>query len=114
MTNAVARVDAHSQRVSGTPPILRLVDPAPAEPAPLTGASHSFFTPAKLEAFVAVAEHGGFSAAARWLRISQPALSQTITALERRLGVELFVRSTTGVQSTDAGRALLHEARAIL
>jgi DNA-binding transcriptional LysR family regulator len=95
---------------------LRLVEPAPtaAEKANFQVRSCSFFTPTKLEAFVAVAEEGGFSAAARRLCISQPALSQTINAIERRLGVELFIRSTTGVQSTTAGRALLDEARAIL
>jgi DNA-binding transcriptional LysR family regulator len=73
-----------------------------------------FFTPAKLEAFVAVAEEGSISAAARRLCVSQPALSQTINAIERRLGVELFLRSTTGVERTEAGQALLDEARAIL
>src|SRR5205814_8294866 len=46
--------------------------------------------------------------------VSQPALSQTITALERRLGVRLLVRTSTGVQVTDAGRTLLGEARAVL
>ena len=79
-----------------------------------TGRSHGFFTPAKLEAFVAVAEAGTVSAAARRLHVSQPALSQTITALERRLGVQLLVRSSSGVQTTAAGVTLLAEARAVL
>ena len=54
------------------------------------------------------------SAAARRLHVSQPALSQTVGALERRLGVELLVRSSTGVWPTEAGRTLLSEARAVL
>lgn len=79
-----------------------------------SGRSTHYFTPAKLEAFVAVAEDGGLSAAARQLHISQSALSQTINGLERQLGVELVIRSSTGVDTTDAGRALLHEARELL
>jgi DNA-binding transcriptional LysR family regulator len=116
MLNAAVPLDTDSKTASGPTANLRLVESSPtaAEPASLQGRSHSFLTPARLEAFVAVAEEGGFSAAARRLRISQPALSQTINAMERRLGVELFVRSTTGVQSTEAGRALLDEARGIL
>ena len=73
-----------------------------------------YFTPAKLEALVAVAEQGSLSAAARSLHISQPALSQTIGGLERRLGTKLFVRTSTGVKTTRAGRAVLSEARTIL
>ena len=68
----------------------------------------------ELRAFVAVVEAGAMSQAARRLHVSQPALSQTITALERRLGVRLLVRTSTGVQVTDAGTTLLGEARAVL
>jgi DNA-binding transcriptional LysR family regulator len=68
----------------------------------------------ELTAFVAVAEEGGMSAASRRLHISQPALSQTVSGLERQLGVKLLERSSTGVQPTEAGAALLSEARAIL
>lgn len=67
-----------------------------------------------MRAFVAVAEEGGLSAAARRLHLSQPALSQTVSALERELGVELLVRSSTGVEATEAGMTLLNEARAVL
>ncbi len=67
-----------------------------------------------MRAFVAVVEAGAMSKAARQLHVSQPALSQTITALERRLGVRLLVRTSTGVQATDAGTTLLGEARAVL
>jgi DNA-binding transcriptional LysR family regulator len=79
-----------------------------------TGRSHAFLTPARLEAFIAAAEEGTFSAAARRLDISQPALSQTVTALERQLGVQLLVRSSTGVRTTEPGITLLAQARAIL
>lgn len=68
----------------------------------------------ELTAFVAVADDGGMSAASRRLHISQPALSQTVGALERQLGVKLLERSSTGVRPTEAGAALLAEARAIL
>src|SRR4051812_22795082 len=68
----------------------------------------------ELTAFVAVAEEGGMSAASRRLHISQPALSQTVSSLERQLGVKLLERSSTGVRPTEAGAALLAEARAIL
>jgi DNA-binding transcriptional LysR family regulator len=76
--------------------------------------SHNYFTPAKLDAFVAVAEEGGLSAASRRLHVSQSAVSQTISALERQLGVQLLLRSATGMQTTHAGKALLAEARSIL
>jgi DNA-binding transcriptional LysR family regulator len=68
----------------------------------------------ELRVFVAVVEEGGFSPAARRLHLSQPALSQIIGSLERQLGVRLLVRSSTGAQPTDAGRALLTEARELI
>ena len=78
------------------------------------GRSRAFLAPARLAAFIAVAEEGTFSAAARRLDVSQPAVSQAMTALELQLGVQLLVRSSTGVRTTDAGITLLAEARAIL
>src|SRR5437879_4806872 len=68
----------------------------------------------EMRAFVAVAEEGSMSAAARRLHMSQPALSQTISGLERALGVELLVRSSAGVVVTEAGLTLLNEVRAVL
>jgi molybdate transport repressor ModE-like protein len=68
----------------------------------------------EMRAFVAVAEDGGLSAAARRLHISQPALSQTIQSLEKRFGVELLVRSNAGVSVTAAGMTLLVEARELI
>jgi DNA-binding transcriptional LysR family regulator len=68
----------------------------------------------ELRAFVAVAEDGGMSAAARRLHISQSALSQTIQSLERQLGVQLLVRDHAGARPTDAGKVLLREARDLI
>lgn len=58
----------------------------------------------ELNAFIAVVEAGGFSAAARTTGTSQPAISKAIGALEKRLGVVLFNRSTRRVTVTDQGR----------
>lgn len=68
----------------------------------------------ELVAFVAIVEEGGLSAAARRLHVSQPALSQTVNSLEREMAVQLLVRSSTGVQPTEAGVTFLAEARAVL
>jgi DNA-binding transcriptional LysR family regulator len=68
----------------------------------------------ELSAFVAVVEEGGMSAASRRLHVSQSALSQTVSALERELGVTLLERTSTGVRPTEAGATLLVEARAVL
>jgi DNA-binding transcriptional LysR family regulator len=68
----------------------------------------------ELAAFVAIVEEGGLSAASRRLHVSQPALSQTVNNLERELAVKLLVRSSTGVQPTEAGSMLLAEARAVI
>ncbi|MCW2557835.1 MAG: LysR family transcriptional regulator [Mycobacterium sp.] len=67
-----------------------------------------------MRAFVAVVEAGGPSAAARRLHISQPALSQTISGLEKQFGVELLVRSSAGVSVTPAGMTLLGEVRDLI
>jgi DNA-binding transcriptional LysR family regulator len=119
MTASASPVDDRAPSVSALghggrgAPELRLVDASPAPDHPVAK-GRGFLTPARLEAFVAVAEEGGFSAAARRLHISQPALSQTINALERQLGTDLLVRRATGVQTTPAGRVMLDEARSLL
>ncbi|SOE95822.1 transcriptional regulator, LysR family [Burkholderia sp. D7] len=58
----------------------------------------------ELNAFIAVVEAGGFSAAARRTGESQSAVSKAVGALERRLGVMLFNRSTRSVTLTDQGQ----------
>jgi DNA-binding transcriptional LysR family regulator len=61
-----------------------------------------------------VAEHGSFSGAAVALSYTQPAISQQIAALERQAGAKLVDRTTRGVRLTEAGRALVAHAEAIL
>jgi aminoethylphosphonate catabolism LysR family transcriptional regulator len=63
---------------------------------------------AELKAFDATARSGSMSAAARFLGIRQPTISAHIAALEKRFGVELFVRRGRGVELTTFGSAL-HE-----
>ena len=62
-----------------------------------------------LAAFLAVARHGGLSAAARATGSSAPTLGRRMWALERALGRELFVRRTHGYELTGEGRRLRHE-----
>lgn len=68
----------------------------------------------RLNIFLLVAETQSFSRAARHLHISQPTVSKQIKELENELKVELFIRSPSGVQLTDAGNTLIPWAQKLL
>jgi DNA-binding transcriptional LysR family regulator len=64
-----------------------------------------------MELFVRVVEAGSFSAAAKDLRLGQPAVSKTIAGLEDRLGVRLLLRTTRRLSPTEAGQVFYEHAR---
>ncbi|MFW6718761.1 LysR family transcriptional regulator [Streptomyces sp. MAR4 CNY-716] len=68
----------------------------------------------QLRYFAAVAETRHFTRAAEREHVAQPSLSQSVRALERELGAELFHRARGHITLTDAGEALLPLARRIL
>jgi DNA-binding transcriptional LysR family regulator len=68
----------------------------------------------QVEHFLAVVEHGSFTAAARATRIVQSALSTSIRNLERELGTALFERTTRRVTVSEAGQAFLPCARRVV
>ena len=67
-----------------------------------------------LQSFVAVARQGSLSRAAIELQSSQPTLSRHMAALEQKLGVSLFDRSTQGLKLTAAGEKLIESSSAML
>lgn len=67
-----------------------------------------------LQAFVAIAENGSFSAAAERLHLTQPAISKRIALLEDQLRAPLFDRIGRQVALTQAGQLLLSKAKLIL
>lgn len=69
---------------------------------------------AELRAFIAVADHASFSAAAAELHLSQSALSRRIERLENALGAKLFERTTRKVALSAVGREFLRRARELL
>ncbi|WP_378213756.1 LysR family transcriptional regulator [Aquicoccus sp. G2-2] len=68
---------------------------------------------ALVQAFLAVAEEGSLSAAARRMQASQPTLGRQVKALEAELGLALFQRHAKGLTLSTAGEALLAPARAM-
>ena len=61
--------------------------------------------------FLAVVEHGSFTAAAKAQHVSQPSLSVAVRKLEERLGTPLLHRHARGVEPTRAGRILVERSR---
>lgn len=68
----------------------------------------------EMRVFCAVAQTGGFTAAAHLLGTSQPFVSETVTALERRLGVKLLHRSTRTQRLTPEGETFLASCRRLI
>jgi LysR family glycine cleavage system transcriptional activator len=68
----------------------------------------------ELQCFVAAARLGGTTQAAGRLNLTQSAVSRSINAMEQRLGVRLFHRVRRRIVLSDAGRAMLPEAEAVL
>lgn len=68
----------------------------------------------KLKVFMAVAENGSFTIAAKALGVTQPAVSQNIAELERNMGAELFTRGRGSVTLTAAGIIFKEYAEKIL
>ena len=68
----------------------------------------------QLECFIAVAEHLNFSRASEELKITQPAVSHQIQALEEELGVKLFRRTSKSVSLTQEGMMFFPDAQLIL
>ncbi|HJV45103.1 MAG TPA: LysR family transcriptional regulator [Bacillota bacterium] len=67
-----------------------------------------------LEYFSEVAKHLSFTKAASTLHVSQPSISKAIKNLEEELGVPLFYRSSKQLELTDAGKAVLINAKNVL
>ena len=72
---------------------------------------HTAFDWALIRAFLATAEHGSFSAAARATGSTQPTIGRQVTALEEELGVVLFERVGRGLALTPTGLELVEHAR---
>ncbi|MGB8416987.1 LysR family transcriptional regulator [Paraburkholderia sp.] len=68
----------------------------------------------QLRTLVAIAEYGTLMAAAEALCLSQPAVTKSVKELEARLGVQLLVRSGSGIRLTPYGEALLRRARTVV
>lgn len=68
----------------------------------------------QLQLFLAAAEEGSITAAAKRMHLTQPALSRQVKALEEELGVELFTRGAHSVNLTPAGKTLQEEGGKLL
>lgn len=68
----------------------------------------------EIEVFIAVADAGSFAKAGACLRLSPPAVTRAISALEDRLGARVFNRTTRSLTITDVGQRFLDSARRVL
>ena len=68
----------------------------------------------EMEVFVAVADAGSLAAAGRRLRLSPPAVTRAVAALEERIGARLLNRTTRSLSLTEAGRRFLESARRLI
>lgn len=68
----------------------------------------------EIEVFIAVADAGSFAKAGARLRLSPPAVTRAISALEERLGARVFNRTTRSLTITDVGQRFLDSARRVL
>ena len=66
----------------------------------------------QMEYLLAVCKYGSISRAADALLVSRPAVSRAIKDLEEEFGVSFFLRTTTGVIMTDAGRLVYEKCQA--
>src|SRR5271163_2649549 len=66
---------------------------------------------AAMQTFVKVIDTGSFSAAARQLRVGQPAVSKMVAQLEERLGVTLLLRTSRSFGATEAGQIFYERAK---
>ncbi len=68
----------------------------------------------ELEVFIAVADAGSFARAGARLRLSPPAVTRAVSALETRLGARVFNRTTRSLAITDVGQRFLESARRVI
>ena len=68
----------------------------------------------QLDTFIQVADAGSFNKAANKMYITSTAVIKQINLLEERLGVSLFFRSHRGLQLTECGQILYHDAKHII
>jgi DNA-binding transcriptional LysR family regulator len=67
-----------------------------------------------MQVFVKVVDTGSFSAAARQLRMGQPAVSKIVAQLEERLGLPLLLRSSRSLSPTEAGQNFYEHAKLVI
>lgn len=68
----------------------------------------------QLETFLRVADCGSFNKAAEELYISPPAVIKQINLLESSLNLQLFIRTHRGLQLTEAGKSMYHDAKYVI